>query len=250
MLIQILLIALLAACGKHQDSHPIESKIYGGSKLNSKEWRAVVALTSRKKGQICSGVAISTNIVLTAAHCLMEFTNVIQELTIHVGTGRDNKYVGKYAVHDYHVHPKYEPNDNDSPYDFAFIQLAKNIPLQKHEIIKPISIHESLHILSTHQEITLVGFGERDNGKRGSKTSTTSYIWKIQENEFYAGGGYRDSCYGDSGGPAFTMLANGSVRLLGITSRPAHGKNCGYGTIFGTILSATDWLHDYNILGQ
>ena len=58
--------------------------------------------------------------------------------------------------------------------------------------------------------------------------------------EFQAGGMGLDSCYGDSGGPAFVTLGTGEVVLAGVTSR---GYTCGEGGFYVIPYAALCWLN-------
>ena len=59
--------------------------------------------------------------------------------------------------------------------------------------------------------------------------------------EFYAGGTLRpDTCKGDSGSGAFVTAADGSLRLVGITSRGT--ARCGDGGVYTFVPAFTDWL--------
>src|SRR5690606_32806846 len=94
-------------------------------------------------------------------------------------------------------------------------------------LIPPITSQDEWdETMRTGESVTLVGYGEdpdaeSQRGSIGIKRKVTTTITQLSPEglEFFAGGGLRDSCEGDSGGPAFVQLSSGKWRLAGITSR-------------------------------
>src|SRR5690606_13922230 len=92
-------------------------------------------------------------------------------------------------------------------------------------------------------ELWFVGFGEDDDGAIGIKREVAATLTGVNESgrEFRAGGGGKDTCCGDSGGPALVQLDSGEWRLAGVLSR---GGTCGEGGIYGVPMPELCWLRD------
>ena len=89
---------------------------------------------------------------------------------------------------------------------------------------------------------TVVGFGYRELGVFGLKFQMESTIRTVGESEFTFGGGGKDTCIGDSGGPLFLKLKSGGWRFAGITSRGSNGDVCGPGGIYGIVEKHLCWI--------
>ena len=102
------------------------------------------------------------------------------------------------------------------------------------------------------QDTTLVGFGHSNfNASSGfglkrqvsvaidqhlNINDAEAQLGFESDLEFTAGGNGRDTCNGDSGGPAY-ITANGVLKVAGLTSRPFRTFNqpCGEGGIYTRI---------------
>ncbi len=88
--------------------------------------------------------------------------------------------------------------------------------------------------------VVAVGFGEADDALGwGPKRAVTMNVNSIAGGEAFIGGGGKDTCYGDSGGPVFIQLSDQSWRVFGITS---YGEYCGGGGYYSMMHTALDWL--------
>jgi Trypsin len=121
-------------------------------------------------------------------------------------------------------------------FDVAWVELASDFSLARGYVPPIASQAEWSEAMASETMITVAGFGATAAGGSGDglKRAVATKITKLSEGglEFYAGGDGKDSCDGDSGGPAFTRLEGGSLRLVGLVSRGA--ENCGVGGIYST----------------
>jgi hypothetical protein len=95
-------------------------------------------------------------------------------------------------------------------------------------------------------EVVLAGFGafQSDLSIDGKKRQVKTTIHAFEGPEVFVGGDGKGACIGDSGGPAFLQVSDGTWRVFGVTSR---GKTSGCETgetYYGTIHGVMDWLDE------
>lgn len=211
--------------------------IVGGQPVESGEWPAVVGVNTG--GHFCTGTLVAPNLVLTAAHCFdPEPTQPVQVIF------GDNFFTSPAVLSDdWGRHPNYcLPTEcDDDLYDLAWIRLTN--PASAEPIVPitdPAEFDAHMHIGSP---LTLVGFGRDDAGVHGLKREVQVSLNGFSESgrEFLAGGDGKDTCSGDSGGPALIQLDSGEWRLAGVTSR---GGECGQGGTYGVPFPELCWLRD------
>ena len=123
--------------------------------------------------------------------------------------------------------------------DFGFCVLAE--PVTDVPIV-PILFGCETDILQPGQMATLVGYG-RLNGTTnaaGAKFAVNVPIGRIMGNEILLGSNTNTACNGDSGGPAYVKLADGTWRVFGATSRGP--QRCNGPTIYAMIHPFVAWM--------
>jgi Trypsin len=168
---------------------------------------AVVALVDPTGQPYCTGTLITPAAVLTAAHCVDD----VQPATVYFGPtpGVGGETV---AVTRTQMHPLYDPDTHD--FDVGIVVLAASPD------VEPVRVYARPFDDSfLGKSIRLVGFGltglldSTDARKRWGDSRIRAYTAR----DFSFSAEPSQTCFGDSGGPAFGVV-NGLPYLLGITS--------------------------------
>jgi len=204
----------------------------------------------------CSGVVVAPNVVLTAAHCGSTISRVMvggNQVTPALGAGARVVPVRRVAMHT-----DYRPGTHENDITVLILGAPAGV------LPTPLATIEQLR---GAKEVELVGFGYNDPQRPlgfGTKRRVTAPLGPIKlaatddlgqlatflgfhpDYEFVAGRKNlgRDTCNGDSGGPAYVRTATGFA-LAGLTSRAtAEGTvNCGDGGIYVRPDRFRDWIN-------
>ena len=215
-------------------------RIVGG--VPSPEFPDCVAIGTGT-GWCCSGTLVAPNVVVTAAHC------VVGGCSQRIFVGDDVAFPGDgqvIAVREAIAHPGYRPPSPVS--DLAVLVLAEeaNVPH------RAIAGAQALRAAAT---VRLAGYGNTDalsSGGYGRRRMVDVPIAGSDpkygadpETEFVAGAPLldRDSCNGDSGGPAYVQAGDGWY-LAGATSRATASSRrpCGDGGIYTLVSAHLEWV--------
>jgi len=187
----------------------------------------------------CTGTVVASNLILTAAHCMQGVTPA--QINIFTGDATDGEpTTGAAAVG---AHPDFLRDEGAFDiFDYGYIVTTD--PLPEPYAVPMTEQDEWDFAMQWDRELTLVGYGQDDDGNIGIKrfVNVTINGFSPEGLEFEAGGDGRDSCNGDSGGPAFVLLPDGTRRLVGIISRGS--EVCGSKGIVGTPHPGLCWVRD------
>jgi len=203
---QLKWVALLAlgtaACSEHgpeETSASVLSPIIGGTAAAMCEWPSVVMIP----GPGCSGTLVHPRVVMIAKHCLRRTPN-----SVGFGENRTN-FATTVPISKCYRHPQT---------DFGFCVLAADVTGVP---IIPVMAPCEQTELKVGAPIVEVGFG-REAGQNTRSIGTKKWI----DGTLVSGGptrtvvdvttGTQDGeYYGDSGGPVFLKMPDGTWRLIG-----------------------------------
>ena len=131
----------------------------------------------QQKKPFCGGFIISSQHILTAAHCT--FDKVPSSIQVLVGehdTTDDNDMMYRIDIYNIINHPKFD-NENGN-YDFSILLV---FPITFSPLAAPICLPSSMHKLYTNWLATVIGWGMTSEGSSSPKLQKVEV--KIISNE-------------------------------------------------------------------
>lgn len=241
------------ACGRTGlNENEASLRIYGGAPVPSGDFTTVVALHDPNR-VVCTGTLIHPQVILTAAHCAETRPGSSALTGVSFGQGREGgrkpsqQPIAATAIHpEFRHHPRGnmdiglvfldQPALGPSSSPSSLLSDPKKARLIFKTSVLPAND------LNTAPQLTMVGYGRREDGGTGKKYVVTAPASQMNPSELALGGAGKDSCEGDSGGPVFDQ--HGS--LYGVISR---GLNigCGGGGVASVVADAACWIHDESL---
>lgn len=222
--------------------------IIGGRRARADEFPHCVALGSKTGGfSCCTGTLIGPNVIVTAAHC-----PVLGCSPSHVFFGLDSNKANEtpnniYEVANVIYHKNYQ--ENQPGFDIALIILKNSVTIPG---VTPCPIAAAADFVGAGR-LRAAGFGVTENDEKNilftvdvsiadssCAQGSVAQFPCAQGKEIVTISAGKDTCFGDSGGPAYIVKSDGSLVLAGATSRGS--KPCGTVGIYTRVDVYVPWI--------
>jgi secreted trypsin-like serine protease len=196
------------------------------------------------RGDLCTGTALTRELVLTAAHC------VAAKLNVQVKTFQTGQTI---AVRVVALHPRFDLASyaaSRATADVALLKLAA--PLN--DKVTPASLAPARRV-TVGETLTIAGFGVTAAGTArglgiphmatltvtGKPGSLQIRLYDLATRNARAGLG---ACTGDSGAPAFEPKSAGIIGVVSWSTAPGNQEGCGGLTGVTPLLLYRAWIVD------
>lgn len=212
-MIALSLLALSFSACSGPDSEPadtesLSSPIVGGWLEPGMEYTVAIL---ENGDPVCTGTLVDTRVVVTAGHCVW---GNLGTLRVFFGINANNLNTGTTVDVD-----SYEPHPSFNPYalsdDIGVIILDEDAPVAAAPIL-PTGVFDASWIGT---DLRFVGYGSAIwwGGGSGRRRAVDIAVDQVDSSTFTYYDNQHETCYGDSGGPAFADY-DGQWQLIGVTS--------------------------------
>lgn len=191
---------------------------------------AVVVITAEAL-PVCTGTLIAPNTVLTAGHCVKPLGDTV---TYYAGFGPDTGHLQKRVkLARQLMHPSYA--GEGKPYDIGLLELATPV-----DDIAPVALRQTtLSDDDVGVELRHVGFGIDDETAHtgwGTRRDVRYPLNRIDDELIWSGAPGKQTCDGDSGGPA--LIGDELVAVV------SDGPNCHEDGVDARVDTQLTWIRE------
>ncbi|MFZ9520493.1 MAG: S1 family peptidase [Silvanigrellaceae bacterium] len=255
---------LIVGAGCVKRSYNSDPYIVGGELVEENDpiYKSAVSL-DYDGSPVCTGFVYDKRTIVTAAHCLA--AGPLRGATLTVTFGSKNRQLkesvqvpakqvlangswdrGDISRKDIDPMPQFPKSD------IGIIVLSEDVP----DWVKPLPIKE-IGTVETGRDVILAGFGQtRELPQNASTTEFKGFLrktrvklsvindagkellWQSPEDNSRA-----SSCHGDSGGPMYFVENDGSLTVIGVTSRSySAALDCMQKGVYTDVRKYVDWI--------
>ena len=242
----ILFNLMLTSCGSSSNPSGVStlstSDIVNGKTLSKKNVisHSIVALVAEKSsGQsLCTGTLISSNVVLTAAHCVEDHPEKLQ--IVFSGNVQKTKAQDIRQSDKFLQHPNWQRHMPLGEGDLALIHFKGDLP----EGFTPIELVGADFNLKMGQKILMAGYGvtdgESESGSGKLRQTHSVIIDQHSATEFVSDGKKSSVCFGDSGGPGLVKVGD-KIFQWGVASSVTN-QACNEASIHTAVMKYESWI--------
>ncbi|OMJ19318.1 Trypsin epsilon [Smittium culicis] len=180
---------------------------------------------------ICAGSLISSNVIVTAAHCLFQGTTKTDVNSIFVSVGSLNSIKSNKNVHQVYQtipHPGYNMYTAQNDIGIIILSGKTNLPESSYAKIYDLKIENNSSVKAAGWGLTsntddssipdtLMSVSLNISSSKECKTFNPNWLNNNEATVCVAAIDGKDTCYGDSGGP-LSFSGDPSLPLIGVTS--------------------------------
>jgi hypothetical protein len=208
--------------GAH-DVERVAQAVVGGVAATTCMWPSCVF------GRGCSATLVHPRLTTTAAHCVQD-----NQMDGVANIGEAAPFVRTVPRQLCRRPPQYTRAGETGAYDIAFCTLRE--PIEDVPIVPVLSACESEQMIQPGKSVVIAGFGAPNSGRKFVGRMVITSVRNGAE-VFLRGEGMTAGS-GDSGGPGYLQMPDGTWRTFGVASR-ASGRNV---AIYTLISAHLPWL--------